>query len=97
MNAMLSGTGNGLLTARTIDQMISPQIEIDSLNAAGLGVILSGSDRDFRFWHNGKNEGHLSLFVSYPRKKQGYAILVNSGEGEGLIRAIETEILKSFA
>ena len=59
----------------------------------GLGPVVGGSERTFRFGHGGANEGFRSELVIYPELGVGAAIMTNSDGGALLIR----EVLRALA
>jgi CubicO group peptidase (beta-lactamase class C family) len=86
--AARAGKSNKLLSREIATQMLTLQNDEN-----GLGPALSGTGRDFNFWHAGSNRGFGSHLVYYPETGQGAVIMFN-GASRALIVA---EILRAIA
>ena len=63
----------------------------------GLGLFFSGTGDKMSFGHGGQNEGFLTEFKLFPGSRQGFAIMINTGEsGYGLIQEIQNAIAAEF-
>lgn len=94
MRAYQDETGH-LLTPRTAQEMLSPQIEIhdDHLSDAfGLGVNLQRTGQGPKAWHSGGTWGSSSIIWFYPRIGKGAVVMINSASG-----ALLFEILLGIA
>jgi CubicO group peptidase (beta-lactamase class C family) len=63
----------------------------------GLGPVLEGSGRAFRFGHQGWNEGFHSEIVYFPETNQGAVVMVNADGGRPLVREILYAIAAEYA
>lgn len=93
--ALLAGTG---LRADLVRQMMSPQIEITSSVAWGLGVGIQRVDSTTSIWHWGDNSGrgYTSYFVAYPSDSSAVVFLTNGWRGLNLIdRVVQQTLGKS--
>lgn len=87
----LAGNPGGVLSAKTAHLMVAPGKEIGFSfggvpTAYGLGVVVGGGDQPF-FWHDGENQGFLSILVAYNRG-DGVVIMTNGDGGNLLFRDI---------
>ena len=82
------GKAHAILAKKTATEMLTSQHDL-----YGLGPILEGSGRAFRFGHGGNNAGYLAQLVYFPETNQGAAIMVNNGKADVLI----DEILRAIA
>jgi CubicO group peptidase (beta-lactamase class C family) len=82
------GRPGAILSRRMATEMLTVQKD-----QYGLGPVLEGRGRAFRFSHGGNNPGYLAQLTYFPETGQGAAILVNSNAGELLI----DEILRGIA
>lgn len=84
------GKAGAILSRRTATEMLTLQQE-----PYGLGPVLEGSGRAFRFSHGGNNPGYTTQLTYFPETGQGAAIMVNSVGADMLIdeltRAIAAE------
>ncbi len=84
ITAARNGTATGLLSQAMATQMLTVQKE-----PSGLGPMLGGTGRGFRFGHTGGNEGFRCEVIYFPETGQGAAVMTNSDGGASL----DTEIL----
>ncbi|MGR6544037.1 serine hydrolase domain-containing protein [Paenibacillus tundrae] len=83
---------SGILSAETLNEMLTAQIE----NHMGLGFFLEGEGEASRFGHNGWNEGFVSRFVLSKHHGYGAVIMINSNEGNALLGEIEHAIAREY-
>jgi CubicO group peptidase (beta-lactamase class C family) len=90
LEIMLSkkGKSNKVLSQKMVQEMLSAQNE-----SVGLGLPLWNEGKDFRFMHGGSNAGFKCVFVAYPERGQGVAIMTNGDQGSNLYQ----EILRSLS
>lgn len=90
LEIMLSknGKSNKVLSREMVQEMLTVQYE-----SMGLGLPLWNEGKDFRFMHGGSNAGFKCVFVAYPEKGQGAAIMTNGDQGSNLYQ----EILRSLS
>ncbi len=74
----------------TIDEMLSPQKAADFM---GIGFFLGSEGDSLRFGHSGWNKGFVSQATAYKNIEYGAVIMVNSNEGNSLLR----EIMRAIA
>ena len=90
IDASRKGNPGAILSQKTAAQMLTMQKD-----RYGLGPLLEGSGRAFRFSHGGSNPGYTAQVTYFPETGQGAAIMVNTGTADVLIeeltRAIATE------
>ena len=90
IDASRQGNPRAILSPKTAAQMLTLQKD-----QYGLGPLLEGSGRAFRFSHGGSNPGYTAQLIYFPESGQGAAIMVNTGTADVLIeeltRAIATE------
>ena len=82
------GKRGAILSRKTAQQMLTLQSEL-----YGLGPVLEGRGRAFRFSHGGNNPGYRAQFTYFPETGQGVAVMVNGAGGDLLI----DEIIRSVA
>ncbi|MGV3660220.1 MAG: serine hydrolase domain-containing protein [Prosthecobacter sp.] len=82
-----AGESKSVISQAMVAQMLTVQMDDD-----GLGLFLAGSGDSLRFSHSGRNEGFDSFLMGYARKAQGIAILINSNDESGMMRALAREI-----
>ena len=87
----LKGEGKGFLSSATVAQMLTPVVE-----NVGLGFMIDGKSNSVRFAHGGWNEGFLSQMTMYKDRGMGAVIMINSNEGEALLREIERAIAREY-
>jgi CubicO group peptidase (beta-lactamase class C family) len=84
------GTSEKILTQGMAKAYLTPQKD-----KWGLGVQLEGDGPNLEFTHGGANEGYRSVFVDFPERHQGAAIMTNSDSGASigmqLLRAMAKE------
>jgi CubicO group peptidase (beta-lactamase class C family) len=74
-------------------RMLEPQLDLATGSKAGLGLVLEGSGRTFRFSHSGSTWGYRAILVGYPETGQGAVVMANSDTSPELVK----EILASLA
>ena len=82
------GKSNKVLSAKSINQMLTPEID----NVA-LGWLVDGKGDSARFSFAGSNVGYKSRMVAYMNSGRGVVVMTNSENGAELT----TEILRSVA
>jgi CubicO group peptidase (beta-lactamase class C family) len=87
----LKGEGKSFLSSATVSQMLTPVVE-----NVGIGFMINGKENSLRFGHGGWNEGFVSQMTMYKDNGMGAVIMVNSNEGEGILREIERAIAREY-
>ncbi|GAB6930635.1 hypothetical protein JCM10914A_46180 [Paenibacillus sp. JCM 10914] len=88
----LKNNSNGILSADTLNQMLTAQVE----NHMGIGFFLEGEGERVRFGHNGWDEGFVARFVLSKHLGFGAVIMINSNEGNPIISEIEQAIAREY-
>lgn len=83
-----AGKSDGILSAKMVSEMLTPQVE-----GWGLGFELQGKNESARFAHSGANIGYRCLLVAYSATGQGAVVMTNSDRGA----ALSAEIMRSIA
>ena len=87
LSAAFNGGTGGPIRPGTAREMLT-----SGMGNWGLGVGLQGEGRDFRFWHNGINEGFRSILYSYPRRGQAVVIMANGDNGNEVLGPVRMAI-----
>ncbi len=69
------------IAKRTVDEMLTPAIELRHELAWGLGIGLAETPNGRAFWHWGANLGFKSLMIGYPKHKIGVVVMTNGDDG----------------
>jgi CubicO group peptidase (beta-lactamase class C family) len=85
------GKPGGILSAKMATQMLTVQKD-----QYGLGPVLEGRGKAFRFSHGGNNPGYTAQLTYFPETGQGAAILVNTGTADVLIEEVTRAIAKEY-
>ena len=85
---ILAGKENGVLSKKTIEQMLTKH-----KNNWGLGPSLQWEKDSLIFRHGGKNRGFTNEFISFANKGSAVIVMTNADNGGRLIG----EILKAFS
>src|SRR5262249_22335672 len=88
----LKGESNGVLSAETVRQMVTPGISEE----IGIGFLLEGKDKAARFGHGGWDEGFVAHMQVYKENGMGAVIMVNSNEGFPIQDEIERAIAREY-
>ncbi len=88
---ILAGKENGVLTKKTIDQMLTKH-----KNNWGLGPSLQWSKDSLIFRHGGKNRGFTNQFISFANKGSAVIVMTNADSGGKLISEILRAISKKY-
>ncbi len=88
----LKGEAKGVLSAKTVVQMLTPGIDEN----IGIGFFLSGKDRNIRFGHGGWDEGFVAEMTMYKDAGKGAVIMLNSNEGQPMLSEIERAIAREY-
>jgi CubicO group peptidase (beta-lactamase class C family) len=80
--AVMNGTG---LSDSIAAAMLSPQIQVDSSLAWGLGIGLEDTDQGRAFWHWGDNTGYKAYAIAYPEHGVGVVWFTNSENGHSIL------------
>ncbi|MBV8516975.1 MAG: beta-lactamase family protein [Acidobacteria bacterium] len=91
IDASRAGTSGAPLSRGLASQMLTPQKDV-----YGLGPVLEGSGRAFRFSHGGNNPGYTTQFIYFPETHQGAAILVNRVGADQLIDELTRAIAEEY-
>ncbi len=88
MIAAMHGT---LLSDSMAAAMLTPQIEVDSGVAWGLGIGLQENESGQGFWHWGDNSGYKAYTLTYPERGVGVTWFTNSQNGHSILAALLAE------
>lgn len=91
---MYQGETNLVLSPASVREMLTVQNPGLS-KTDGLGVFVSGSEKTFRFWHDGRNEGFDALFVGLPNQRKGVAVMINAN-ANGATKEAVNEVAKQY-
>jgi CubicO group peptidase (beta-lactamase class C family) len=86
--AALNGTG---LSDSMAAAFLTPQIEVDTGVAWGLGIGLQDSEIGRAVWHWGDNTGYKAYTLAYPERKLGLVWFTNSENGQSILEAMLAE------
>src|SRR5262249_40317982 len=86
-----AGKSNKLLSASTVNQMLTRQV-----GDWGLGFSIEGEGPKVRFSHGGSTLEFNSYLVAYSQTGQGAVIMANSLRGERVINEILRSIAKEY-
>jgi len=81
------GKSNKVLSKTMVGQMLTLQ-----KGDFGLGLVLRGTKKEFHFTHSGGNAGFRCIFLAFPERGQGAAVMTNGDPGSDLFM----EILRSL-
>jgi hypothetical protein len=87
----LAGKSNKVLSVKTVNEMLTPQV-----GGWGLGLELRGKGDAARFGHGGSNEGFQCLMVAYRNTGQGAVVMTNADRGGELAEEIMQSIAKEY-
>jgi CubicO group peptidase (beta-lactamase class C family) len=85
------GKPHALLSQRSARDMLTVQKD-----SYGLGPLLEGSGRAFRFSHGGNNPGYTTQLTYFPETGQGLAILINKVGADQLIDEIMRAVAEEY-
>jgi len=88
---ILAGKENGVLSKKTIDQMLTKH-----KNNWGLGPSLQWEKDSLIFRHGGKNRGFTNQFISFANKGSAVIVMTNADNGGKLISEILRAISKKY-
>ncbi|MGE7110333.1 serine hydrolase [Lysinibacillus sp. NPDC047702] len=88
----LKNKSGQLFSADIVKQMLTHQVE----NDMGIGFFLEGDEENTRFSHGGWNEGFVSQMMMYKNHGMGAVIMLNSNEGDDILREIERAIAREY-
>ena len=86
--AVMNGTG---LSDSMATAMLTPQIEVDTGVAWGLGIGLQENEVGRALWHWGDNSGYKAYTFAYPDRKLGIVWFTNSDNGQSILQALLAE------
>lgn len=89
---ILSGKNDGILSKKTIDQMLTKH-----KNNWGLGPSLQWKNDSLIFRHGGKNEGFTNEFISFANKGNAVIVMTNADNGGKLIGEILRSVSNYYA
>ncbi|MFT6842632.1 MAG: CubicO group peptidase (beta-lactamase class C family) [Psychroserpens sp.] len=89
---ILSGKNDGILSKKTIDQMLTKH-----KNNWGLGPSLQWKNDSLIFRHGGKNEGFTNEFISFANKGSAVIVMTNADNGGKLIGEILRSVSNYYA
>jgi CubicO group peptidase (beta-lactamase class C family) len=88
---IIAGKENGVLSKKTIDQMLTKH-----KNNWGLGPSLQWEKDSLIFRHGGKNRGFTNQFVSFANKGNAVIVMTNADRGGSLINEILRATSKQY-
>ena len=88
---ILAGKENGVLSKKTIDQMLTKH-----KNNWGLGPSLQWEKDSLIFRHGGKNRGFTNEFISFANKGSAVVVMTNADNGGKLIGEILRAVSKKY-
>lgn len=88
---ILAGKENGVLSKKTIDQMLTKH-----KNNWGLGPSLQWEKDSLIFRHGGKNRGFTNEFISFANKGNAVIIMTNADNGGKLIAEVLRAVSKQY-
>ncbi|UCE01890.1 MAG: serine hydrolase [Candidatus Latescibacterota bacterium] len=74
-----------LLEKGTVNEMLTPQIEVEGAVSWGLGWGLEGRGDGLAFWHWGHNDGFRAFVIADPRMQLGMVVFTNSDNGMSIM------------
>jgi CubicO group peptidase (beta-lactamase class C family) len=84
-------------TTKVISQTTEKEMFRNQANGGfGIGWGVAGSGHDFRFAHNGADEGFQANLVAFAERGQGFVVLANSDNGLQLIAEIQASIQAEY-
>jgi hypothetical protein len=86
-----AGKENGILSKKTIDQMLTKH-----KNNWGLGPSLRWEKDSLIFEHGGKNRGFTNQFVSFANRGNAVIVMTNADNGGNLINEILRAVSKQY-
>jgi len=72
---------------------LTPQVEVDTGVAWGLGIGLQENDYGNGFWHWGDNTGYKAYTLTYPERGVGLVWFTNSENGQTILEGLLDEIV----
>ena len=91
MRMLSSPDKKNAIKKETLDEMLKPQIKINSALSWGLGIGLENHAGHSYFWHWGDNGPYKSFVIGEPAKKWGMAIFTNASYGNRIWERIVRE------
>ncbi len=91
-----AGADDALLSPALGRELLTPQIEADSLNRLGLGPFLNGAGTASRFGHQGGNVGFRCLLVAYRDTGRGAVVMTNGENGNWVVRRAFARIAEAY-
>lgn len=88
----LKGETNRLLSPQQAERMLTPGVS----ESIGIGFMLTGKGKTQRFTHGGWDEGFVADITMYRNLGMGAVVMVNSNEGEPLLREIQRAIAREY-
>ncbi|MEZ4456209.1 MAG: serine hydrolase domain-containing protein [Gemmatimonadales bacterium] len=89
--AARAGRDSSILSPRMATAMLTLQH-----GTSGLGPMLNGTGRSFRFGHGGANEGFRCDLVYFPETGQGAAVMSNGDNGSALVQEVMLAIAAEY-
>jgi CubicO group peptidase (beta-lactamase class C family) len=91
ITASRNGVAGSVLSKKSATDMLTVQKE-----PAGLGPMLQGTGRAFRFEHGGSNTGYICHVIYFPELGRGAAVMTNSDAGSSLTNEILFALAKEY-
>ena len=98
MLRILRGEFDGLLTKKTVEAMLQPQLKDQSEGDeyCGLGFFCSGKDDAVYLGHSGWDEGFVAMLRVHKTLGKGVVIMLNSNEGHPLLEEIMRAVAQEY-
>jgi CubicO group peptidase (beta-lactamase class C family) len=85
------GASNKILSQETAKEFLTRQ-----KGDWGLGVSVLGEGQTLQFTHGGANEGYRCVFVDFPARHQGAAVMTNADSGGAIASAILRAMAREY-
>lgn len=83
MRALRGDASKLALAPETVSSMLRPQLPDQKIGQefVGLGWFCAGKEQNFRFFHDGWNEGYVATMLMLPAIGKGAVVMLNSNQG----------------
>jgi len=88
----LAGKGHGVISPAMARQFLTEQN-----GGSGLGIGVSGSGRQLRFSHGGRDEGFDAQLLALAETGQGVAIMINANDNSRFIARVVAFIARAYS
>jgi CubicO group peptidase (beta-lactamase class C family) len=87
----LAGGGHGVISPAMARQYVTEQN-----GGSGLGILVSGSGRELRFSHGGRDEGFDAQLTAFAETGQGAVIMINANDNSRLTSRILRFLARAY-